>query len=146
MKNSGRPLYNETWHIQTPGHSKSFQSLVFVLTQLNFGRCPSPRVYIYTSSLIQTMPRLSFLDHFCPFPHWFQPYAGGSRDRHWRETILKIGQSGHRLSLRLSMGWTLQVMGSWLWPIEQSSILSTRFDCPVARQNSALLATARLWN
>ena len=28
-----------------------------------------------------------------------------------------------------------------LWPMEQSSILSGKFDCPVARQNLSLLAT-----
>ena len=29
-----------------------------------------------------------------------------------------------------------------LWPMEQSSILSAKFDCPVARQNLPLLAIA----
>ena len=29
-----------------------------------------------------------------------------------------------------------------LWPMEQSSFLSAEFDCPVARQNYSLLATA----
>ena len=29
-----------------------------------------------------------------------------------------------------------------LWPVEQSSILYAKFDCPVARQNFSLLATA----
>ena len=29
-----------------------------------------------------------------------------------------------------------------LWPVEQSSILSAKFDCPVACQNLSLLATA----
>ena len=29
-----------------------------------------------------------------------------------------------------------------LWPVEQSSILSAKFDCPMARQNLSLLATA----
>ena len=29
-----------------------------------------------------------------------------------------------------------------LWPIEQSSILSAKFDCPVARQDFSLFATA----
>ena len=32
-----------------------------------------------------------------------------------------------------------------LWPVEQSSILSAKFDCPVARQNFSLLATAHDW-
>ena len=40
-----------------------------------------------------------FLDHFP-----FRPYADRSRDRRSREKILKIAQSGHGLSLRLSMG------------------------------------------
>ena len=59
-------------------------------------------------------PSSVFLNHFCPFPRWFQPYADRSGDRRSRETILKIAQSGHRLSLRLSMGerCTLRVMGS----------------------------------
>ena len=39
-----------------------------------------------------------------PFPRWFRSYADRSGDRRSRETILKIAQSGHRLSLRLSMG------------------------------------------
>ena len=29
-----------------------------------------------------------------------------------------------------------------LWPMEQSSIISAKFDCPVARQNVLLLTTA----
>ena len=29
-----------------------------------------------------------------------------------------------------------------LWPVKQSSILSDKFDCPVARQKFSLLATA----
>ena len=38
------------------------------------------------------------------FPRWFRPYTDRSGDRRSRETILKIAQSGHRLSLTLSMG------------------------------------------
>ena len=49
-------------------------------------------------------PSSVFLNHFCTFPRWFRPYADRSRDGRSRETILKIAQSGHRLSLRLSMG------------------------------------------
>ena len=49
-------------------------------------------------------PSSVFLDRFCPFPRWFRPYADRSGDRRSRETILKIAQSGHGLSLRLSMG------------------------------------------
>ena len=45
-----------------------------------------------------------FPQPFYPFPRWFRPYADRSRDGRSRETILKIAQSGHRLSLRLSMG------------------------------------------
>ena len=48
-------------------------------------------------------PSSVFLDHFA-FPRWFRPYADRSGDRRSRETILKIAQSGHGLSLRLSMG------------------------------------------
>ena len=32
-----------------------------------------------------------------------------------------------------------------LWPMEQSSILSAEFHCPVARQNISFLATAHDW-
>ena len=49
-------------------------------------------------------PSSVFLDRFWPFPRWFRPFAGRSRDRRSRETILKIAQSGHGLSLRLSIG------------------------------------------
>ena len=58
-------------------------------------------------------PSSVFLNHFCPFPRWFRPYADRSRDRRSRETILKIAQSGHRLSLRLSMG---DVRSGWWAP------------------------------
>ena len=47
-------------------------------------------------------------------------------------------------------GWPLQKFSKFgfctqttaLWPIEQSSILSAKFDCPVAHQNLSLLVTA----
>ena len=45
-----------------------------------------------------------FPQPFFPFPRWFRPYADRSGDRCSRETILRIAQSGHRLSLELSMG------------------------------------------
>ena len=35
-------------------------------------------------------PSSVFLNHFCPFPRRFQPYADRSGDRRSRETILKI--------------------------------------------------------
>ena len=47
-------------------------------------------------------------------------------------------------------GWPLQKLPKFgfctqttaFWPIEQSSILSAKFDCPVAHQNLLLLVTA----
>ena len=45
-------------------------------------------------------------------------------------------------------GWLQQKLPKFgfrttaFWPVEQSSILSARFDCPVARQNFSLVATA----
>ena len=49
-----------------------------------------------------------------PFLHSFQPYADHSRDRRSQEAILKIVQSGHGLSLRLSMG---DVCSEWWAPV-----------------------------
>ena len=40
----------------------------------------------------------------------------------------------------LKFGFRTQVTA--LWPVEQSSILSAKFDCSVAHQNISLLATA----
>ena len=76
VKNSGRPLDNQIGIKAC--HSKSFQSLVFVLKQLLFGQWSS-------------LP-------FC------------------------------------LASLTVQ------WPMQQSSILSGKFDCPVACQNLSLLA------
>ena len=67
-------------------------------------------------------PLSVFLNHFLPFPHWFRPYADRSGDRYSRETILKITQSGHRLSLRLSMG---DVRSGWWAPAPKSFKIAT---------------------
>ena len=40
---------------------------------------------------------------YFPFQRWFRPYTERRGDRRSRETILKIAQSGYRLSLRLIM-------------------------------------------
>ena len=64
-------------------------------------------VRIWPNSTLKRMvtkAKSRILNHFCPFLRWFRPYADSSRDRRSRETILKIAQSGHRLSLRLTMG------------------------------------------
>ena len=52
-----------------------------------------------------------------------------SNNKHgWpQETLPKFGFRAHTFAL---------------WPMEQPSILSAKFDCPVARQNFSLLATA----
>ena len=67
---------------------------------------------------------------------------------------LKVRNSGgpqHNHTWRMN-GWLQQKLPMFgfrthttaLWPMEQSSILSAKFDCPETHQNCSLLATAHM--
>ena len=70
----------------------------------------------------------------------------------FRLTVQMFGfrQIGKKKKELNTNGWLQQKLPKFgfrthttaLWPMEQSSILSAKFDCPVARQNFSLVATA----
>ena len=94
------------------------------MTELNVEKNCDQSEVLYPSSV--------FLNHFCPFPRWFRPYVDRSGDGRSRETILKIVQSGHRLSVRLSMG---DGRSGWWAParIDACQIISIFWSLKVAK-------------
>ena len=70
-----------------------------------------------------------------------QSCAVAKSEKFWRAT----GQSNlvyKRVAATKASKFGFLTRTTALWPMEQSSILSAKFDCPVARQNVSLLATA----
>ena len=64
--------------------------------------------------------------------------------------ILRFSNSPVKIGRQVAGAWTQQKLPKCgfrthttaLWPMEQFSILFAKFDCPVARQNCSLFATA----